>query len=204
MNKLTAKSDNQLEYIRCIKNNVITLVKGPSGTGKTSIAVAAGADLLRKGAVGKLLLTRPLIQCEEELGFLKGGLEDKVNPFMTPLLVELEKWTTPQEFKAWTTANLIEIAPLALMRGRNLHNYYVVCDEAQNCSFIQLKMLLTRTGENTKIIIAGDDDQLDVDDSGFVDVYNSLKNIEGIGLCRLDHNDIQRSSIISRILQALK
>lgn len=195
----------QLEYIKTMHRNDLTFCTGPAGTGKTYLAVAVAVSMLRKKQIRKIVLARPAVEAGERLGFLPGDLQAKVNPYLRPLLDSLEDMMEFGQMRKLMEMDVIEIIPLAFMRGRTLNEAVVICDEAQNTSPSQMLMFLTRLGRGSKMIITGDITQVDLErgqTSGMVDAIRTLSNIEGIGFVELTEADIVRHSLVQRIVQA--
>mgnify|MGYP001580644728 CR=1 FL=1 len=203
--KFKAITENQQEYINIINNSTITFVEGPSGCGKSYVATACGVKLLLENKIEKIIITRPIVECDEHIGFLPGQFFDKVLPYMIPVLDVLLEFLTPKQLQAYQDDKIIEICPLAYMRGRSLHNSYIIGDELQNASYKQLKMLLTRIGYNSKMVLNGDVSQSDVggQNNAFEFCLNRLCDVNGIGIIKLEKVDIVRNEIISRILEKL-
>lgn len=203
---LIPKSKNQAEYIRNVIENDVTLCIGPAGSGKTAIATGLACEALIKNDVSKIIITRPVIESGKGLGFLPGTMLEKINPYMIPILEEMKQYLGDALMHLKAT-NIIEICPLEYMRGRNFHNAFMILDEAQNCTFEQIKMFVTRIGMNSKVIINGDTDQSDLPEytKGGLDKFISrLSGLDGIAICQLDGSDIVRNSLIHKILTRLK
>lgn len=199
------KSSRQEEYIRAMGRNQITFAVGPAGTGKTYLAVAYCLGELLSGRKQKIILTRPVVEAGESLGFLPGDLSQKLNPYLKPLYDSMEAVISPATIKRLEDSGSIEIAPLAYMRGRSIHNACVILDEAQNTTQAQMKMFLTRIGENSCAIITGDVTQIDLPKasaSGLVQAKEILTNIEGIEFVNFSAKDTVRSRIVQRIIDA--
>ncbi|AQT67624.1 PhoH-like protein [Anaerohalosphaera lusitana] len=195
----------QLDYIRTIQKNDLTLCTGPAGTGKTYLAVAAAVSMLKQKLVRKVILARPAVEAGEKLGFLPGDLQAKVNPYLRPLFDALEEMMDFGQMRKFMEMDIIEIIPLAFMRGRTLNEAAIICDEAQNTSPSQMLMLLTRLGRGSKMIITGDITQVDLEKgkpSGMVDAWRTLKGIDGVGFVQLGKTDIVRHSLVQNIVQA--
>ena len=204
-NSIAPKTEGQGIYMTCLEENDIVFGLGPAGTGKTFLAVARALEALNKGEVKKLILTRPAVEAGEKLGFLPGSFEDKVDPYMMPLLDSLNKLVGKNTVDRWRKDDRIEIAPLAYMRGRTLENAYVLVDEAQNCTWDQLIMVLTRLGEGSRAVLTGDVSQTDLmkSQSGFANVVKALHHIEGIGKHEFEACDVVRHPLVARIIEAL-
>lgn len=205
-NRLKPRTDNQKEYIRTIAENTITFCQGLAGTGKTHIAIGMGLEYLLENKVKKIIITRPVLEAGEKIGYLPGTAEEKLHPYLLPILDEINHFISIAHYTTLKLNNKIEVVPLGLMRGRNFHDCFIVADECQNATYDQLKMLLTRTGNNSKMILTGDVGQSDLHRSqrgGFADMIKSLNGIDGIGLVQLHGSDIVRNPIIVRILSRL-
>lgn len=203
---LVPKTKNQAEYIRNVVENDITLCIGPAGSGKTAIATGLACEALIRNDVSKIIITRPVIESGKGLGYLPGTMLEKINPYMIPILEEMKQYLGDALMHLKGT-NIIEICPLEYMRGRNFHNAFMILDEAQNCTFDQIKMFVTRIGMNSKVIINGDTDQSDLPEytKGGLDRFmGCLKDLDGIAICQLDGSDVVRNGLIPKILQRLK
>ncbi|MFT7516430.1 MAG: phosphate starvation-inducible PhoH-like protein [Myxococcota bacterium] len=200
----TARTEAQQRYLDLLRTKELVFSSGPAGTGKTYLAVAAAVRALREGSVKRLLLTRPAVEAGENLGFLPGDLEDKVDPYLRPLFDSLNDLLGPSATRRMRELDIIEVAPLAFMRGRTFKDSFVILDEAQNATRVQMKMFLTRFGENTKAVVTGDVSQTDLSaaKSGLQDAINRLSNVEGVGAVEFAAKDVQRSSLVARIVQA--
>lgn len=210
--KLKPKTPNQAEFIRTIAENVITLGMGPAGTGKTRIAVAYGIEKLLMGDYKRLVITRPVVEAGEKLGYLPGSFSEKIDPYLQPIYYELLQYLSRaqlQEFinngAGYRGTQEIIIAPLAYMRGMNYHDAYMILDEAQNCTQEQLKLFITRVGFNSKAVVVGDDKQSDLQGgkSGLMYWHEKLQGIQEVGTFRLENIDIVRNPVISRILSKI-
>ncbi len=202
---IKAKTAGQREYIRQIRTNDILFGIGPAGTGKTYLAVAMAVAALKNREIMKIILARPAVEAGESLGFLPGDLKDKVDPYLRPLYDALDDMIPPEKLKTYVERRVIEVVPLAYMRGRTLNNAYVILDEAQNASAMQMKMFLTRLGANSKAIITGDVTQIDLPVktvSGLVQIQDVLGKIEGIHFCYFDRNDVVRHKLVKDIIDA--
>ena len=202
--KIRVKSHGQLEYYRAIKNNTLVIGIGPAGSGKTFIAVAAAVNALRAGEVQKIILTRPALEAGEKLGFLPGDLQMKVDPYLRPLYDALEE-LMGESYLRLVERGVLEIAPLAYMRGRTLKSAFVILDEAQNTTCEQMKMFLTRLGEGSKMVVEGDATQIDLPlgkFSGLVDAANVLKDIDRVEVIKLSKADVVRHELVQKIVQA--
>ena len=202
---IVARSKGQHSYIDTVNNNDIVLSIGPAGTGKTYIAVAFAIAALENSEVDKIILCRPAVEAGESLGFLPGDLKEKVEPYLTPLYDALGDIMPKQKLKIVLSDGTIEIVPLAYMRGRTLNNAFMILDEAQNATPMQMKMFLTRLGVNSKAIITGDITQIDLPmktDSGLIQVVKILKGIDGIGFVNLTESDVVRHKLVKDIILA--
>ncbi len=205
-NRLKPRTENQKEYIRTAAENVITFCQGVAGSGKTHIAIGMALEYLLDEKIKKIIITRPVVESGEKIGYLPGTAEEKIHPYLLPLLDEVNHFIPTAQYISLKTNNKIEIVPLGLMRGRNFHNAFIVADECQNASYDQLKMLLTRIGNNSKMILTGDVSQSDLHrhmQGGFYDMITALNGVEGIGVSRLDSSDIVRHPIIGKIIGRL-
>lgn len=200
-----AKTIGQKKYIDSIKNNMITFGIGPAGTGKTYLGVCMAIEAFKKGDVQRLILTRPAIEAGEKLGFLPGDLQSKIDPYLRPLYDAIYQIMGAESFQANLEKGLIEVAPLAYMRGRTLDNAFIILDEAQNTTIPQMKMFLTRIGFNSKVIVTGDDTQKDLPKdvkSGLDSAIKVLRDIEGIEFVRLTSKDVVRHPLVQKIVVA--
>lgn len=203
--QIRAKTPNQIKYVELSKKNDVVFAVGPAGTGKTFLAVAMALQSLKKGEVDRLILSRPAVEAGESLGFLPGDLNEKIDPYLRPLTDALQSMITLDKFKILRDKNTIEINPLAYMRGRTLNNSFIILDEAQNATKAQMKMFLTRLGNNSRAIITGDVTQIDLPDkrnSGLVEATNILKDIDGIGFIYFDNKDVVRHKLVADIIKA--
>ncbi len=199
------KTSGQSEYLKLISENDIVVGIGPAGTGKTYLAVAAAVDALSRKRVRRIVLARPAVEAGESLGFLPGDLQAKVDPYLRPLYDALEDMMPPERVQKALETRMIEIAPLAYMRGRTLADAFVILDEAQNATNAQMKMFLTRLGINSKTVITGDKTQIDLprrEDSGLVQVERILPGIDGIGFHYLNESDVVRHRLVREIIKA--
>lgn len=188
-----------------IKKNSIVFGVGPAGTGKTYLAVALAVYALKNKEVDRIILTRPAVEAGEKLGFLPGDLNDKVDPYLRPLFDALQEMMGQEAYQRHIERGSIEIAPLAYMRGRTLSNSFIILDEAQNTTPEQMKMFLTRMGENSKIVVTGDITQIDLPRqvrSGMIDALDILSDVEGIEIVKLSARDVVRHELVTRIIQA--
>ena len=202
---IAGKSTNQDKYLEMIYANDIVFGIGPAGTGKTYLAMAAAIDELKKKQVARIILTRPAVEAGESLGFLPGDLHAKVNPYLRPLYDALHDMMDFEEAARYLERGLIEVAPLAYMRGRTLNDSFVILDEAQNCTHAQMKMFLTRIGFSSKAVITGDVTQIDLPGgkkSGLVEAQRVLAKIKGIGFCYMDESDVVRHPLVVSIIKA--
>jgi phosphate starvation-inducible PhoH-like protein len=202
-NRLKPRTENQKEYIRIAAENSVTFCQGVAGSGKTHIAVGMALEYLLDNKVKKIIITRPVVESGEKIGYLPGTAEEKLHPYLLPLLDEVNHFISSAYYSGLKTNNRIEIVPLGLMRGRNFHDCFIVADECQNASYDQLKMLITRLGRDSKMILTGDTSQSDLHrhmQGGFYDMMEALENVEGIGIAKLGFSDIVRNPIIEKIL----
>jgi phosphate starvation-inducible PhoH-like protein len=202
---ISPKSEGQRQYLDAIDQNDIVIGVGPAGTGKTYLAVAMAVDALLKKRVKRIVLARPAVEAGENLGFLPGDLQEKVDPYLRPLYDALDDMLPPERMRRALETRAIEIAPLAYMRGRTLHDAFVILDEAQNATALQMKMFLTRLGLNSKAVITGDTTQVDLprrEDSGLIQVERVLKGIEGIAFVYLQAADVIRHRLVKDIIRA--
>ncbi|MCX7784979.1 MAG: PhoH family protein [candidate division WOR-3 bacterium] len=202
---IIAKSSNQELYLQAIDNFDIVIAIGPAGTGKTYLAVAKAVQALISGRISRIILTRPAVEAGEQLGFLPGNLKEKVDPYLRPLYDALYDMLPLERMKRLIDEQIIEVAPLAYMRGRTLSDAYAILDEAQNTTSIQMKMFLTRLGWNSKAIVTGDVTQIDLEKrytSGLIEVQTKLKNIEGIKFVYFNEYDVVRPPLVSKIIKA--
>ncbi|MBX9585151.1 MAG: PhoH family protein [Gemmataceae bacterium] len=202
---LRPRTDGQGRYVQAMKAHDLTVCVGPAGTGKTYLAVGWAVSLLRSGAVKKIVLVRPAVEAGERLGFLPGDFAAKVNPYLRPLFDALNDIMDPDAVRRYMDNDVIEIAPLAYMRGRTLNNACIIMDEGQNATVPQMKMFLTRMGNNSRVVVTGDLTQTDLPKaipSGLADAVHRLRNVEGVGLVYLDEADIVRNPLVSRIVKA--
>ncbi|WP_457567440.1 PhoH family protein [Desulfurobacterium sp.] len=203
--KIVAKTPTQKKYIGAIKRNTIVFGIGPAGTGKTYLAVAAAVAAFKSGQVNRLILTRPAVEAGEKLGFLPGTLQEKIDPYLKPLYDALFEMIEPDKVNLLIERNIIEIAPLAYMRGRTLNDAFIILDEAQNTTREQMKMFLTRLGFNSKVVITGDITQIDLPkkkDSGLVEATRILKGIDGIEIVEFKREDVVRHRLVQEIIRA--
>ena len=202
-----ARTERQKKYINSLFNNNIIFSLGPAGTGKTFLAVAVAVNQLINGKVNKIILSRPAVEAGENLGFLPGDLKEKIDPYLIPLYDSLSELIGFEKMQKKIEDGIVEIAPLAFMRGRTLKDSFVILDEAQNATDTQIKMFLTRLGKNTTMVVNGDPSQIDLPlskSSGLLKSINILDNIEEIKITRFDSNDVQRHPLVSKIIDAYK
>ncbi len=203
--KIIPLSQNQKKYFELLNNKNIVFAIGPAGTGKTFLAVAKAVSYLNKGLVNKIILSRPAVEAGEKLGFLPGDLKEKVDPFLRPIYDALYEMMPYDQVKKKIENGIIEIAPIAFMRGRTLEECYIILDEAQNSTKIQMKMFLTRLGKNSKMVVVGDKTQIDLVtkyDSGLLDAGKRLKNIKEIGFIYLNEKDVVRHDLVRKIINS--
>tara|TARA_B000000460_G_scaffold163788_1_gene116189 strand:- start:478 stop:1491 length:1014 start_codon:yes stop_codon:yes gene_type:complete len=201
------RSKKQKEYVKALKTSPITMSLGPAGTGKTYLAVAVALSMLLEKKVERIILSRPAVEAGERLGFLPGDMKEKIDPYLRPLYDSLHDLFDYDKIQRKIESGEIEIAPLAFMRGRTLKNCFAILDEAQNATQIQIKMFLTRIGENSKLVVNGDPSQIDLpnkNQSGLVESQNILKGIKEISITNFDHNDVIRHPLVSKIVEAYK
>ena len=200
-----ARSEKQSEYIKALKENDIVMSLGPAGTGKSFLAVSVAITLLMEKKIDRVILSRPAVEAGEKLGFLPGDMKEKVDPYLRPLYDALYELFGADKIDKKIETGEIEIAPLAFMRGRTLKNCFAILDEAQNATETQIKMFLTRIGENSKLVVNGDPSQVDLinkRDSGLIKSRNILKDLEEIKIIEFDHNDVVRHPLVSKIIKA--
>ncbi len=202
---ITARTKNQQELVDKVSQNDLVFAIGPAGTGKTYTAVALAVKALKNKEVKKIILCRPAVEAGESLGFLPGDMKDKVDPYLRPLYDALGDMIPTEKYKAYIEKGIIEVAPLAFMRGRTLDNCFAILDEGQNTTQTQLKMFLTRMGPTSKVVITGDLTQVDLParvKSGLGPALNMLKDVKGIGIVRLNENDVVRHRLVKDIIKA--
>ena len=202
---ISARTKNQQELVDLVDQNDLVFAIGPAGTGKTYTAVALAVRALRNKEIKKIILCRPAVEAGESLGFLPGDMKDKVDPYLRPLYDALGDMIPPEKFKAYIEKGIIEVAPLAFMRGRTLNNCFAILDEGQNATNTQLKMFLTRMGPISKVVVTGDLTQVDLPariESGLAPALNLLKNVKGIGMVKLNENDVVRHRLVKEIIRA--
>jgi phosphate starvation-inducible PhoH-like protein len=205
MKSIKAKSKGQQALIEAIERDSLVVALGPAGTGKTYIAIAKAVEALEAGRVGRIVLSRPAVEAGESIGFLPGAMEDKLAPYLRPLYDALSDRLSPKRLKALMAEGLIEIAPVGFMRGRTLNNAFVVIDEAQNCTFGQIKMLLTRLGWHSTMVVTGDPAQSDLlpELSGLAEAARRLDTLSDVSVVRLEEKDIVRHPLVASMLTVL-
>jgi phosphate starvation-inducible PhoH-like protein len=202
---IRSKSTNQKKFVDTVKKHDVVFAVGPAGTGKTYIAVALAVRALKNKEIKRIIITRPAVEAGENLGFLPGELQEKIDPYLRPIYDALDDMIPSEKLKYYRENRVIEIAPLAYMRGRTLNNAFILLDEAQNTTPMQIKMFLTRLGKNSKLIINGDRTQIDLkpnQKSGLDDAIQILNNVRGIGLVELNEKDVIRHPIVKEIIKA--
>ncbi len=199
-----SRTAGQEAFADAVERHEIVFVDGPAGTGKTFLAAAFAVKFLREGRVERVVLTRPAVEAGERLGFLPGSLEEKIDPYLRPLFDAIETFFTFEESARLIHDRRVEVLPLAFMRGRTLRRSFVVLDEAQNTTPAQMKMFLTRFGEGSRMVIAGDSSQHDLirDENGLTDAIRRLGGIPGVAIVKLGRNDIVRADMVARLLEA--
>jgi phosphate starvation-inducible protein PhoH and related proteins len=200
-----ARSEKQSDYIKALKENDIVIALGPAGTGKSFLAVSVAVTLLMEKKIERVILSRPAVEAGEKLGFLPGDMKEKVDPYLRPLYDALYELFGSDKIDKKIETGEIEIAPLAFMRGRTLKNCFAILDEAQNATETQIKMFLTRIGENSKLVVNGDPSQVDLinkTNSGLIKSKNLLKGLDEIKIIEFDHNDVVRHPLVSKIIRA--
>jgi phosphate starvation-inducible PhoH-like protein len=199
------RTQGQKQYIQQIRKNDIVFAIGPAGTGKTYLAVAMAVAALKNRDVTRIILARPAVEAGESLGFLPGDFREKIDPYLRPLYDALDDMLSAEKMRGYIEKRIVEIVPLAYMRGRTLHNAFVILDEAQNATAMQMKMFLTRLGTNSRAIITGDVTQIDLPaktTSGLVQIQEILKKIQGVSFCYFDKNDVVRHRLVKDIIDA--
>jgi phosphate starvation-inducible protein PhoH and related proteins len=199
------RTATQRKLVELVMQNDLVFAVGPAGTGKTYLAVAMAVHALKNKLVKKIIITRPAVEAGESLGFLPGDLKEKIDPYLRPIYDALDDMVPAEKLKFYLEKNVIEIAPIAYMRGRTLHNAFVLLDEAQNTTAMQMKMMLTRLGPHSKMIVTGDRSQIDLPRkqvSGLVDAVNKLRAIDGIGVVEFYDRDVIRHRLVKRIINA--
>ncbi|HVJ52797.1 MAG TPA: PhoH family protein [Aliidongia sp.] len=203
--KVRPQSNNQRKLMEAIDNHNLTVALGPAGTGKTYLAVTAAVEALEEGRIDRIVLSRPAIEAGESLGFLPGDMHEKLAPYLRPLYDALNERIGGKRVRQYLAEGTIEIAPIAYMRGRTLNNAFVVIDEAQNCTYGQIKMLLTRLGWHSTMVLTGDPDQSDLLEglSGLSDIARRLEAVSGVSVVRLNETDIVRHPLVAEMLTVL-
>lgn len=199
------QTEGQDRYINAIRSNDIVFAIGPAGTGKTYLAVAMAVEALKHQEIRKIVLVRPAVEAGERLGFLPGDMNDKINPYLRPLLDATSEMIGPDQMRQLEVRGTIEVVPLAYMRGRTLNDAFIILDEAQNTTIAQMKMFLTRMGNDSKIVVSGDATQTDLpsnERSGLKDAMDRLKSIDGVGFVELKQSDIVRHPLVQKIVEA--
>lgn len=202
---ITCKTLRQKQYVDAINNSTITFCIGPAGTGKTYLAIALAVAALKRKEIAKIIVTRPAVEAGEKLGFLPGDLQEKVDPYLTPLYDALAEFLGEDKFAKLEERGVIEAASLAFMRGRTLKDSFIVLDEAQNCTIPQMKMFLTRLGENSRMVVTGDVTQTDLpykEKSGLKHAVDILKDIDGISISKFTRDDVIRHPLVQKIIDA--
>ncbi len=203
--EVVPRTKGQRSFCEAALENDIVFAVGPAGTGKTYLAIAIAIAALKSKMMDRIILTRPAVEAGENLGFLPGDLKEKIDPYLTPLYDALHAMLPAEKLRTYTEQRVIEIAPLAYMRGRTLSSAYVILDEAQNATALQMKMFLTRLGANSKAIITGDVTQIDLppnQSSGLIEAMNILEGIDGMAFCRLTSKDVVRHRLVKEIIRA--
>ena len=200
-----ARTDGQQRYLECIDQHDVVFGVGPAGTGKTYLAVAKAIEAMKAGGVRRLVLVRPAVEAGEKLGFLPGDFQAKIDPYLRPMYDALQDLLDPRTRMRWLDSEVVEVCPLAYMRGRTLNNAFVILDEAQNTTVPQMLMFLTRLGEGSRMVVTGDPSQVDLPGnvtSGLADAVRRLAALDGVGVARLTAEDVVRHAVVSRIVQA--
>jgi phosphate starvation-inducible PhoH-like protein len=203
--KIMPRTEGQGEYIKAIQEHDLVFCTGPAGTGKTYLAVAAAVSMLKKNQIRRIVLARPAVEAGEKLGFLPGDMQAKVNPYLRPLFDALGDMMEYSQIKRFLQNDILEVIPLAFMRGRTLNDALIILDEAQNTTISQMLMFLTRLGHDSKMVVTGDDSQSDLENeqkSGLVDGLVRLKGIKGVAIIRLSKSDIVRHRLVQKIVMA--
>jgi phosphate starvation-inducible PhoH-like protein len=202
--KIVPKTQNQLFYVKAIEENDLVFVIGPAGTGKTYLSVAVAVQYLKSGKVSKLVLTRPAVEAGEKIGYLPGGILEKVDPFMRPIYDCLYDILDYREISKLIERGILEIIPIAFMRGRTISDAFIIVDEAQNLTYDQVKMTLTRMGLGSKMVLTADMTQVDIQKPGLLGLDEVLRGIEGVAFVYLNHQDVVRHPVVSKIIQAFE
>ena len=205
--RLKPKTENQAKYIRSMIESDVTICIGPAGTGKTTIAVGLGCQYLLENKVNKIIVTRPVVESGKGLGFLPGTFQDKIHPYLVPIFDEMNLYLSKEIAEKWLKEKRVEICPLEYMRGRNFHDSFIILDEAQNATYKQIKMLITRMGSRSKCVINGDIEQTDLPQSvsGALEEWADwLEDLTGVSIVELERCDIISNKIISSILDRLE
>jgi phosphate starvation-inducible PhoH-like protein len=204
--QIIPKNDSQKQYIQTVKNNDVVFGVGSAGTGKTFLAVALALQELEQRKIDRIIVTRPAVEAGEKLGFLPGSFAEKVDPYLQPIYDAITHYCGKPHLQMMRTEGILEIAPIAYLRGRTFHNAFVILDEAQNCTATQLLMVLTRLGRGSKCVITGDTSQIDLPlhTSGLSDIIKKLKMVDGVGVYEFNADDVVRHPIVSRIIKAVE
>ena len=205
--QLKPKTENQAKYIRSMVEADVTICIGPAGTGKTTIAVGLACQYLLENKASKIVITRPVVESGKGLGFLPGTFQDKIHPYLVPIFDEMNLYLSKDTAEKFMREKRVEVCPLEYMRGRNFHNSFIILDEAQNATYQQIKMLITRMGSKSKCVINGDIEQTDLPHSisgALEECVDRLDNLKGVSIVELERSDIIRNKIISSILERLE
>ena len=205
--KIAPKTVNQKKLVEAVNKHDLVFATGPAGTGKTYVSVALAVQALKERQVKKIIITRPAVEAGENLGFLPGDLKEKIDPYLRPIYDALFDMIQSEKLRHYMDTGVVEIAPLAYMRGRTLNNAFILLDEAQNTTPMQMKMFLTRIGPDSKVIVTGDSSQVDLpkkQKSGLIDAVKILHDVKGIGIIRLDEKDVVRHRLVKEIIKAYK